>query len=161
VESENRQSWLLIAIAALGLVLGAIALVIAFDAKSSGDDSASKESVAAVDAKLTLLIDRLGIAEKSLTGEQENLKGKAKRAQRESQSVVTNLSNRLDKLERKTKALEASQQSTANLSKRVGSLEDQVGAIDSRVTALNQRVTKLSRRVNDSGAAASGGESAP
>ncbi len=160
MESESRQSWLLIAIAALGLVLGVIALVVAFDAKNSGDDSASQESVQAVDAKLTRLIDRLGIAEESLTGEQKTLKGKAKQAQRESQSAVTNLSNRIDKLERKTKALEANEQSAANLSKRIGSLENQVGAIDSRVAALNQRVTKLSRRVN-SGAAASGGESAP
>lgn len=160
MESENRQSWLLIAIAGLGLALGVIALVIAFEAKHSGDDSASQESVRVVDVKLTGLIDRLGIAEESLTGEQKALKGKAKQAQRQSQSAATKISSRLDKLERQTKALEANQQSTANLSRRFGSLEKQVDAIDSRVTALNQRVTKLSRRVN-SGAAASGGESAP
>lgn len=160
MESENRQSWLLIAIAALGLALGVIALVVAFDAKSAGDDAASSASVEEVSTDLSNLIDRLGIAEESLTGEQKVLQGKAKRAARESRSEVTNLSNRLNKVERQTKALEASEQSTAKLTKRVGSLESQVGAIDSRITALNQRVTKLSRRVN-SGASASGGEPAP
>lgn len=160
MESENRQSWLLIAIAALGLALGVIALVVAFDARSASDDAASGKSVEEVSAELSNLVDRLGIAEKSLTGEQKTLQGKANRAERESRSAVTNLSNRLDKVERQAKALEASEQSTATLAKRVGSLESQVGAIDSRVTALNQRVTKLSRRVS-SGAQASGGESAP
>jgi DNA repair ATPase RecN len=160
VESENRQSWLLIAIAAFGLALGVIALVVAFDAKSAGDDSASSASVEEVSTELSNLVDRLGIAEKSLTGEQKTLQGKANRAARESRSAVTNLSNRLEKVERQVKALEANQQSTAKLAKRVGSLESQVGTIDSRLTALNQRVTKLSRRVN-SGAQSSGGESAP
>jgi DNA repair ATPase RecN len=160
VESENRQSWLLIAIAALGLALGVIALVVAFNAKSASDDAASSAQVEEVSTELSNLVDRLGIAEKSLTGEQKTLQGKANRAARESRSAVTNLSNRLDRVERQTKALEASEQSTAALAKRVGSLESQVGAIDSRVTALNQRVTKLSRRVN-SGAQSSGGESAP
>ena len=85
----------------------------------------------AVDTKLTRLIDRLGIAEESLSGEQKTQKGRARKAQRESQS---------------------------GLSKRVGSLENQVEAIDSRVAALNQRVTKMSRRVNS--AQSSGGQSA-
>jgi hypothetical protein len=160
VESESRQSWLLIAIAALGLALGVIALLVAFGAKSSSEDSASEESVQVVDVKLTRLIDRLGIAEASLTGEQKALKGNASKAQRESQGAVTSLSKRLARLERQTKSLEASQRSTAALDKRVGSLESQVKAIDSRVAAINQRVTKLSRRVN-SGAQASGGEAAP
>jgi DNA repair ATPase RecN len=160
VDSENRQPWLLIAIAAFGLALGVIALVVAFEAKSASDDAASSASVEEVSTELSNLVDRLGIAEESLTGEQKALQGKAAEAARESRSAVANLSNRLDRVERQAKALEASEQSTAKLTKRVGSLESQVGAIDSRVTALNQRVTKLSRRVNSS-ARASGGESAP
>jgi DNA repair ATPase RecN len=151
---------LLISIASLGLVLGVIALIVAFNAKSASDDAASSQQVDEVSTELSNLVDRLGIAEASLTGQQKSLQGKANKAARESRSAVANLSNRLDRVERETKALESSQQSTAALTKRVGSLESQVGAIDSRVTALNQRVTKLSRRVN-SGAQASGGKSAP
>jgi DNA repair ATPase RecN len=165
VESENRQSWLLIAIAALGLVLGAIALVIAFSAKSASDDAASGKQVEEVSTELSNLVDRLGIAEASLTGQQKALQGKAKNAVRESRSAVTNLSSRLERVERKTKALEADAQSTATLAKRVGSLESQVDATDSRVTAVNQRVTKLSRRVDSSTQASStqvsGGQSGP
>jgi DNA repair ATPase RecN len=161
VESENRQSWLLIAIAALGLALGVIALVIAFDAKSTSDDSATSKSVVEVSTELSNLIDRLGIAEKSLTGEQKALQGKANQAAQESRSAVTNISRRLSKVERQAKTLKASQQSTTALTKRVGSLENQVSAIDSRLTALNQRLTKLSRRGNSTGTQASGGETAP
>lgn len=161
MESESRQSWLLIAIAALGLALGAIALVIAFDAKSASDDSATNASVEEVSSELSNLVDRLGIAEKSLTGEQVALQGKANQAAQESRSAVANISKRLGKLERQTKTLKASQQSTTALTKRVGSLEDQVSTIDSRLTALNQRVTKLSRRVNSAGAQTSGGGTAP
>lgn len=160
MENEGRQSWLLIAIASLGLVLGVIALIVAFDAKSASDDAASGQQVDEVSTELSNLVDRLGIAEASLTGQQKALQGKAKKAARESRSAVVNLSNRLDRVERETKALEAGEQSTTTLAKRVGSLEAQVGAIDLRVTALDQRVTKLSRRVN-SGAQASGGKSAP
>ncbi len=160
MESENKQSWVLIAIAGLGLVLGVIALVVAFNAKSSSDDAATSKSVEEVSTELSNLVDRLGIAEKSLTGEQKELQGKASETARESRSAVANLSNRLDRIERETKALEANQQSTTALAKQVGSLESQVKAINSRVTAVNQRVTKLSRRVN-SEAQASGGASAP
>ena len=157
MQSENRQSWLLIAIAALGLVLGALALAISFDAKNGSDDAASQGSVSAVDAKLTRPIDRLGIAEESLSGERKALQGKAKKAERKSQSAVTNLSDRLDRVEGWAKAFG---QSAATMNKRVGSLETQAGGIDSRVTALDRRVTKLSRRI-DSGGQASGARSAP
>lgn len=160
MESEGRQSWVLITIAALGLALGVIALIVAFNAKSVSDDAASEKSVAEVSTELSNLVDRLGIAEASLTGQQKALQGKARQAARESRNAVVNLSNRLDRLERKTKALEAGEAQTAALTKRVASLENQVGAIDSRVTTLNRRVTKLSGRVNAS-AQASGGQSAP
>lgn len=151
MESENRQSWVLIAIAALGLILGVIALIVAFNAKSSSDDAASAAQVEEVSTELSNLIDRLGIAEKSLTGEQKALQGKANKEARESRSAVANLSNRLDKVEQQTKALEGEAQSSASLERRVTSLESQVSAIDSRIAALNQRVTKLSRRVNSGG----------
>jgi DNA repair ATPase RecN len=160
VESENRQSWLLIAIAALGLVLGVVALIVAFNAKSDSNDAASTAQVEEVSNELSNLVDRLGIAEKSLTGEQEALQGKAKKEAQESRSAIANLSNRLDKVEQQTKALEESEASSASLNRRVSSLENQVSSINSRIGALNQRVTKLSRRVN-SGAQASGGASAP
>jgi DNA repair ATPase RecN len=165
VESESQQSRLLIAIAALGLVLGVIALVVAFSAKSASDDAASGKQVEEVSTELSNLVDRLGIAETSLTGQQKALQGKARNAARESRSAVTNLSHRLEKVERKTKALEASTQGTTALAKRVASLESQVGAIAARVTATNQRVTKLNRRVNSSaqvsGGQDSGGQSGP
>ena len=84
MESESRQSWLLIAIAAFGLVLGVVALVVAFNAKSASDDAASTAQVEEVSTELSNLVDRLGIAEASLTGEQRSLQGKAKQAARES-----------------------------------------------------------------------------
>jgi chromosome segregation ATPase len=160
VESENRQSWLLIAIAGLGLVLGVIALIVAFNAKSASDDAATGDSVAEVKTELSNLIDRLGIAEKSLKGEQKELQGQTAKEAGESRNAVGNLSNRVDKAERQIKTLEANEQSSAALDKRVSSLEGEVRSIDSSIANLNQRVTKLTRRVN-SGAQASGGESAP
>ncbi|HEY5816178.1 MAG TPA: hypothetical protein VIS95_07540 [Solirubrobacterales bacterium] len=160
MENETRPPWLLIAIAALSLVLGAMALVVAFDAKDSSEDSASEGSVRTVDAKLTSLIDRLGIEEESLGGEQQTLKGEAKKAQRRARSTAAGLSKRLEKAEGQIAALQKSEQGSNSLDKRVKALEAQAEAVDSRLTALNQRVTKLSRRVN-SGASSSGGETAP
>jgi DNA repair ATPase RecN len=155
VENEGRQSWILIAIAALGLALGVIALVVAFDAKSASDDAASQKSVDEVSTELSNLVDRLGIAEASLTGEQQALQGKAKRALKQSRSAVTNLSDRVDKLERETASLNKSVEQTASLSKQVGSLQTQVNQLNSRVTAVNKRVANLSR-----GNTHSGGQSA-
>ncbi len=151
MEQENRQSWVLIAIAALGLVLGTIALIVAFNAKSSADDAASQASVEEVSTELSNLVDRLGIAEASLTGEQQELQGRAKREAQESRTAVTNLSNRLDELERETKKLNATAEQTASLTKQVGSVEGQIANLNSRVTAVNQRVTKLTKRVNSGG----------
>jgi DNA repair ATPase RecN len=161
VENENRQSWVLIAIASLGLVLGVIALIVAFNAKSASDDAASQQSVEEVSTELSNLVDRLGIAEASLTGEQKELQGRAKRAARESRSAVSNLSNRLDRLERETAKLNATSEQTAKLTKQVGSLENQIATLDSQVTAVNQRVTKLSKRVNSASSSSGGGQSAP
>lgn len=158
MENESRQSWVLIAIAALGLTLGVVALIVAFSAKSASDDAASQQSLEEVSTELSNLVDRLGIAEASLTGEQKELQGRAKRAARESRSAVTNLSNRVDKLERQTAKLNASAKQTTSLTKQVNSLETQIATIDSRVTAVNQRVSKLSKRVTT---ADSGGQSAP
>ncbi|HEX7058734.1 MAG TPA: hypothetical protein VF176_02680 [Solirubrobacterales bacterium] len=125
MENENaRQSWTLIAIAALGLALGVIALVIAFDAKSAGDDAASQQSVDRVQAELSNLVDKLGIAETTLTGEQKSLESKANKAAQQSKGAV------------------------ANLSKQVAGLTRQVGALDNRVISTNDRVTSLTKRVN-------------
>lgn len=148
MENESRQSGILIAIAGLGLVLGVMALIVAFSAKSTSDDAASQQSVEEVSTELSNLVDRLGIAEAGLKGEQESIQGKANRAARESRSAVTNLSNRLDKLERETAKLNATAEQTTKLTKDVGSLESQVERLDSQVAAVNQRVTKLSKRVN-------------
>ena len=75
---------LLIAIAALGLVLGVIALIVAFNAKSASDDAASQQSVDRVQTELSNLVDKLGIAESTLSGEQQNLQGKARTGPRSS-----------------------------------------------------------------------------
>ncbi len=155
MEKESRQSWTLIAIAALGLVLGAIALIVAFNAKSASDDAATQQSVDEITSELSNLVDRLGIAEASLTGEQAETQGRAQQAARESRSAVANLSNRLDKLERQTAKLDASLEQTATLTKDVGSLERQVSAVNTRVTNLTQRVNRLSGQVNSAG---SGGQ---
>jgi chaperonin cofactor prefoldin len=156
VENEDRQSWLLIGIAGMGLALGVIALIVAFNAKSVSNDAASQDSVDEVSTELSNLVDKLGIAEASLTGEQQALQGKAQEQARQSRNAVTNLSNRLDSLERQTAALEKSSKQDTSLNKRVASLEKQVRTLDGQVANLNQRVTKLTKRVNSSG-----GQAAP
>lgn len=166
MENESRQSWVLIAIASLGLVLGVIALIVAFNAKSASDDAASQQSVEEVSTELSNLVDRLGIAEASLTGEQKELQGKAKRAARESHNAVVNLSNRLDRLERQTAKLNVAARQNASLSKQtakeVGTMENQISTLNTQVTAVNQRVTKLSKRVNSATSSSNGGgQSAP
>ncbi len=147
MENESRQSWTLIAIAALGLVLGVIALIVAFNAKSSSDDAASQSSVDEVSTELSNLIDRLGIAEASLTGEQKALKGSAEQSLNES----ANLSKRVDKLQREMAQLNATVEQTAGLTKQVARLESQVTATNERVTSLTKRVNNLSERVNSGG----------
>ena len=157
MEGESQPSWLLIAIASLSVVLGVIALIIAFDAKSASDDAADQASVNQVSAKLSRLIDRLGIAEQSLSGKEKAQQQKDDKTARQARSAERSLSSRLATLEKQTRTLTANQQKTGSLSKRVGSLENEVGALDQRVATLNQRVTKLSRRVDSSG----GGQAAP
>lgn len=147
MEQENRQSWTLIAIAALGLVLGVIALIVAFNAKSSSDDAASQAAVEEVDTELSNLIDRLGIAEESLTGEQNALKGSAEKSLNES----ANLSKQVKDLQREVTQLDASVEKTAGLTKQVARLESQITATNERVTSLTKRVNKLSERVNSGG----------
>jgi len=147
VEQDNRQSWTLIAIAALGLVLGVIALIIAFNAKSSSDDAASQAAVEEVDTELSNLIDRLGITEASLTGEQKALKGSAEQSRNES----ANLSKRVEKLQRETAQLNATVEQTTGLTKQVARLESRITATNERVTSLTKRVDKLSERVNSGG----------
>jgi peptidoglycan hydrolase CwlO-like protein len=159
--SENRQPWLLIAVAAIALVLGVVSLLIAMDAKTASNDAASQAQLDQVSNELSNLVDKLGIAEASLTGEQSALQGRANKAAKQSRDAVTNLSNRLDRLERQTAALNASAKQTAALSKDVGSLQGQIKTIDGEVATLNKRVTKLTRRVNGAGASSSGGQSAP
>lgn len=161
MEDNDKQPWTLIAIAALGLVLGAIALIVSFDAKNASEDAAAQKSVDQVSTELSNLIDRLGIAEASLTGEQKALQGKAKQEARESRDAVSGVSKRLDRLERQIATLEASAKQTAGLSKEVGSLSTQVESLDSRVATLNQRVTKLSKRVNPVSTGSDGGQASP
>ena len=148
MDDNNRQPWLLIAIAALGLALGVIALIVAFNAKSASDDAASQQSVNQVQTELSNLVDKLGIAESTLAGEQKNLQGKANRAAKQSQDAVTNVSSRLDKLEKQTAALKSNNKQTATLQKQVASLTQQVGALENRVTSTNARVTSLTQKVN-------------
>ena len=104
-ESQQKQPWALIAIAGLGLVIGAIALVVAFGAKSDSEDAAKQASVDEVQTELSNLVDRLGIAEKTLNGDAQAANGKAQQAARESRNAAINLSNRIDRLERQTAKL--------------------------------------------------------
>ena len=166
VENEGQQQpqpWALIAIAALGLVIGAIALIVAFGAKSDSEDAAKQASVAEVQTELSNLVDRLGIAEKTLNGDAQAANGKAQQAARESRNAAINLSNRIDRLERQTAKLKASAKQTAALTKEVGALDNQVSDLRGEVATLNQRVTKLTKRFNSATASAneSGGKSAP
>ena len=123
--------------------------------------TASEQSVEEVSTELSSLIDRLGIAEESLTGEQRELRGKAKQAAKENRNTVDGLSKRLGKLERETTKLEANAEQTAKLKKRVGTLETQVESLNTRIAATNERVTKLSRRVNSADSSGGGAQSAP
>ena len=144
MDDNARQPWTLIAIAALGLVLGVIALIVAFNAKSASDDAASQGSVNQVRSELSNLVDKLGIAESTLSGEQ----GKVNQAARHSQNAVANLSNRLDRLERQAATGKADERQITALQKQVASLNQQVGALENRVTSTNSRVTSLTKRVN-------------
>ena len=147
MENEGRQSWVLIGIAAVGLALGVIALLVAFNAKSSAEDAASQQSVDEVSTQLSNLIDRLGITEESLTGEQKALQGKAQKAERESRNALDTLTKRVDKLEHQN----ASAEEIAKLTRKIESLEAQIANVNSRVTATNKRVNQLSARVNSGG----------
>lgn len=146
-QNEGGQSWLLIAIAGLGLVLGIVALIVAFNAKSASDDAASQQSVDRIEAELTNLVDKLGIAESTLSGEQS----KTNEAAKNSQSAVSNLSNRLDKLEKQANASTSSDKQIAALQGQVNSLNNRVTSTNSRVSSLTQRVNQLSREVNSGG----------
>lgn len=147
MENEGRQSWVLIGIAAVGLALGVVALLVAFNAKSTAEDAASQQSVDEVSTQLSNLIDRLGITEESLTGEQKALQGKAQKAERESRNALDTLTKRVDKLEHQN----ASAEEIAKLTRKIESLEAQIANVNSRVTATNKRVNQLSARVNSGG----------
>ena len=77
---QQQQPWALIAIAGLSLVIAAIALVVAFGAKSDSEDAAKQASVAEVQTELSNLVDRLGIAEKTLKRLERGLGGDPTRA---------------------------------------------------------------------------------
>jgi chromosome segregation ATPase len=164
---SQRQPWTLIAIAALGLVLGVVAMLVAFDAKDKSEEGVKEVTVVRVQSELSNLVDRLGIAEESLKGDAQVANGQAQRATRESRSAAINLSNRIDRLERQTANLTASGKAngkqTALLSKEVAALDNQVRDLRSEVATLNQRVTSLTKRFNQvsAGASNSGGKSAP
>jgi len=162
VEENGRQSWTLIAIAALGLVLGVVALVIAFDAKNTSEDAVSKESVEKVSIRLSNLASQLGVAEKSLDSEERAVEGtatrEATRDARATRNAAASLSKRISRLEKETASLSVEAKEAKGLAKRVGSLETELETANSRITALNQRVTKLSQRV--SSVAGDGGQTA-
>ena len=159
--SEGRQPWLPIIVAVIALLLGGIGLIVAMDAKSTSDDAASQAQVDRIGAELSNLVDKLGIAEASLTGEESKLQGRADRAAKQSRNAAVDLSDRLNRLERQTAVLKASAKQIAATSKEVGSLQNRVKTIDAEVTTLNQRVKKLTKRTNNAGAKESGGQSAP
>lgn len=139
MEEDGRQPWTLIAIAALGLVLGVVALVIAFDAKSTSEDAVGKESV----------------EERAVEGTATR---EATRDARATRNTAASLSKRISRLEKETASLSAEAKKVKGLAKRVGSLETELETANSRITALNQRVTKLSQRVSP--VAGDGGQSA-
>ena len=147
MEDNNRQPWLLTAIAAIGLALGVIALIVAFNAKSASDDAATQSSVDQISSELSRLIDRLGIAEATLQGQQKSVQGTADKALRHSESAVVNLSNRLDRLEATTQAN----------SKQTAKLGQAVSSNSAQIKSLNKRVNKLSGQVQSG----SGGQNAP
>jgi predicted nucleic acid-binding Zn-ribbon protein len=159
--SEDRQPWLLIGTAIVALLLGGLGLIVAMDAKSASDDAATQQEVDRIDEELSNLLDKLGIAEASLSGEESKLQGRARRAAKQSQKAAVNLSDRLERLERQTAALNASAKRTAKLSGEVSSLRRRVKAIDAEIIYLNQRIAKLSKRVSDASASSDGGKSAP
>ncbi len=146
MEDNNRQPWLLTAIAGIGLVLGVIALIVAFNAKSTSDNAATQSSVDQISTELSRLIDRLGIAEATLQGQQRSAQGTADKALRHSENAVVNLSNRLDKLEA----------STATNSKQTAKLGQEVNSNSAQIKSLNKRVNKLSGQVHSG----SGGQNA-
>ncbi len=160
---QQQQPWALIAIAGLGLAISVVALIVAFGAKDSSDEAAKEESVAQVQTELSNLVDRLGIAEKTLNGDAKAATGKAQRAASESRNATINLSNRIDKLERQIAALQSSSKQTATLSKEVGALDNQVSDLRGEVANLNRRVTSLNKRFNSATTSAqnSGGKSSP
>jgi DNA repair ATPase RecN len=168
--NSQRQPWTLIAIAALGLVLGVVAMLVAFDAKDKSEEGAKEVTVVRVQSELSNLVDRLGIAEKSLKGDAQVANGQAQRATRESRSAAINLSNRLDRLERQVAKLNGTARQTVVLTKQVGALGKGVSNVAAQtkelrqqVATLNQRVTSLAKRFNQvsAGASNSGGKSAP
>jgi ubiquinone biosynthesis protein UbiJ len=171
VENESqKQPWALIAIAALSLALAAVALIVAFGARDTSDEAAQEASVAKVRIELSNLVDRLGIAEKSLKGDAQVANGQAQRATRESRDDAINLSNRIDRLERQIPKLNKTARQTVVLTKQVGALGRGVSAVaeqtkdlSRQVATLNQRVTKLTKRFDQvsAGAGQSGGKSAP
>lgn len=161
MEDQSRQPWTLIAIAALSVVLGGMALLVAFDAEDTSEEAAKSASVARVSARVTKLYARLGIAEKQTSGQEEALRSEGERALRRAAKVRTALSNRIAVLERQTAALTKSSRQDAALAKEVGKLESQAADLRGEVATLNQRVTKLTNRVNSLSANSAGGAAAP
>jgi outer membrane murein-binding lipoprotein Lpp len=171
VDNDSQKlPWTLIAIAALGLVLGVVAMLVAFDAKDKSEEGVEEVTVVRVQSELSNLVDRLGIAEKSLRGDAQVANGQAQRATRESRNAAINLSNRIDRLERQVPKLNKNIRQTATLTKQVAALgkgvstvAEQVKELKQEVATLNQRVTGLAKRFNQVSASASnsGGKSAP
>jgi chromosome segregation ATPase len=159
MRGSERRSWLPIGVALIAVALGALALIVALNAKGTGEDAATQAELNAVSNELSNLVDRLGIAEASLTGRQSELQDRANHAVKQSRSAVANLSERIDRLERQTAALDASAKQAESLGRAIDSLQAQIKTVDGQIARLNQRVTMLAGRVH--GASASGGQSAP
>ena len=160
-EYRQPQPWALIAIAVLSVLLAGIALLVAFDAQEESDDDAGRSSLAAVRADVADLRRQLGIAERTIGGEDAAVVRRARGAAIHSQDAVNTLTRRIENLERQSATLTAGVARIARLSKEVGALEAQVGAIRTEIASLNSRVRSLSKEVDSLAAGGSGGAAAP
>lgn len=133
MQNEKRQFWLSIAVAALGVILGAVALVVALDAKSASDDAPSIEAVSEVAADLSQLRNRLGISEGSLSGGQTS-QGKAVQAARLSSNAIANLTKRMNYLEAHREAAEVSEQQVARLVRQFHAIEGEIEELSAQAS---------------------------
>lgn len=154
MESENRQSGILIAIAALSVVLGAIALIVAFNAKSASDDAADQASVAAVSAKLSRLSAHLGVAESDLSSRERAQAGSDAKTRRAARRAAAGLSARIGAVEEELVSLRKGNMKATEYGKRITALENQVTTLESNLASTNQRISRMQRQNADGGSSA-------